>query len=128
MDVKSAFLNGVFEEEVYVELPPSCVTKGHGDKVLKLKKALYGLKQAPRAWNSRIDMYLRENGFLKCPNEYALCAKVCENGDTLFVCLYVDDLIFTSINPRMLGDFKQAMTSEFEKTDEILMKFKMEDC
>ena len=63
MDVKSAFLNGVLEEEVYIEQPNGYVVKGQEDKVLKLKKALYGLKQAPRAWNSRIDKYLKENGY-----------------------------------------------------------------
>ena len=58
MDVKSAFLNGVLEEEVYIEQPQGYEVKGEEDKVLKLKKALYGLKQAPRAWNARIDKYL----------------------------------------------------------------------
>ena len=55
LDVKSAFLNGYLEEEVYVEQPSGFVIKSHEDKVLSLKKALYRLKQAPRAWNSRID-------------------------------------------------------------------------
>ncbi|KAA0056914.1 Retrovirus-related Pol polyprotein from transposon TNT 1-94 [Cucumis melo var. makuwa] len=55
MDVKSAFLNGYLEEEVYLEQPPGYTVKGQEDKVLKLKKALYGLKQAPRMWNSRIN-------------------------------------------------------------------------
>ncbi|CAL1356030.1 unnamed protein product [Linum trigynum] len=55
MDVKSAFLNGYLEEDIYVEQPPGYIVEGQEDKVLKLKKAWYGLKQAPRAWNSRID-------------------------------------------------------------------------
>ncbi|TYK05470.1 Retrovirus-related Pol polyprotein from transposon TNT 1-94 [Cucumis melo var. makuwa] len=57
MDVKSAFLNGYLEEEVYLEQPPGYSVKDQGDKVLKLKKALYRLKQTPRMWNSRINKY-----------------------------------------------------------------------
>ena len=71
LDVKSAFLNGFLEEEIYVEQPPGYVKKGKEDKVCRLKKALYGLKQAPRAWNMRIDDYFQENGFEKCPYEHA---------------------------------------------------------
>ena len=63
MDVKSAFLNGVLEEEVYIEQPPGYMQIGEERKVLRLKKALYGLKQAPRAWNTRLDEYFRKDGF-----------------------------------------------------------------
>ncbi|CAL8115629.1 unnamed protein product [Prunus armeniaca] len=58
LDVKSAFLNGVLDEEVYVEQPEGFVLKNASHKVYKLRKALYGLKQAPRAWHSEIDAYL----------------------------------------------------------------------
>lgn len=67
LDVKSAFLNGELEEEVYVEQPQGYVIEGKEDKVYRLQKALYGLKQAPRAWNSKIDGYLLQNGFTKKP-------------------------------------------------------------
>ncbi|GKD48884.1 retrovirus-related pol polyprotein from transposon TNT 1-94 [Tanacetum coccineum] len=62
MDVKSTFLNGLLEEEVYMEQPEGYVAKGQEGKVLRLKKALYGLKQAPRAWNTGIDKYFQEHG------------------------------------------------------------------
>src|SRR6185503_9181574 len=55
MDVKSAFLNGVLQEEVYVEQPPVFVLRGHENKVLHLVKALYGLRQDPRAWYAKLD-------------------------------------------------------------------------
>ena len=58
MDVKTAFLNGQIEEEVYIEQPKGFELHGRESHVCKLKKALYGLKQAPRAWYSRIDSYL----------------------------------------------------------------------
>ncbi|KAJ7958815.1 Retrovirus-related Pol polyprotein from transposon TNT 1-94 [Quillaja saponaria] len=123
LDVKSAFLHGFLEEEVYVDQPEGYVIEGQEDKVLKLKKALYGLKQAPRAWNNQIDKYFQENGFVRCPHEYALYVKAHENDDVLFVCLYVDDLIFTGNNPIMFEDFKKAMTCEFEMTDMGLMSY-----
>lgn len=123
MDVKSAFLNGLLEEEVYIEQPMGYVIKGHESKVLRLKKAIYGLKQAPRAWNTRIDKYFIANGFTKCPHEHALYAKVNGKGDILVVCLYVDDLIFTGNNPEMFEEFKTAMVREFEMTDIGLMAY-----
>ncbi|KAL0546298.1 hypothetical protein IC582_016205 [Cucumis melo] len=64
MDVKSAFLNGYLEEEVYLEQPSGYSVKSQEYKVLKLKKTLYGLKQAPRMWNSRINKYFLDNGYL----------------------------------------------------------------
>ena len=63
MDVKSAFLNGDLEEEVYMEQPEGFSLTGKEDYVCRPKKALYGLKQAPHAWYSRLDKYLRKQGF-----------------------------------------------------------------
>lgn len=117
MDVKSAFLNGCLEEEVYVEQPPGFVKAGDEDKVLKWKKALYGLKQVPRAWNSRINKYFEEKGFIKCPYKHALYLKNNTNGGIFFVSLYVDDLIFTGNNPDLFKKFKEAVIQEFEMTD-----------
>jgi len=101
MDVKLAFLNGVLEEEVYIEQPPGYMKIGEEKKVLKLKKSLYGLKQAPRAWNTHIDTYFNENGFKQCPYKHALYVKNNE-GNMIFVTLYVDDLIFMGKNNEMI--------------------------
>ena len=90
--------------------------EGKENKVLKLKKALYGLKQAPRAWNTRIDAYFKEHGFVQCPYEHALYVKV-RKYDILFVTLYVDDLIFSENNLDMIEKFKLEMTKKFEMTD-----------
>ena len=66
MDVKSAFLNGNLEEEVYIEQPDGFLLGEDPNVVCRLKKALYGLKQAPRAWYSRLDTYLIQSlGFKK---------------------------------------------------------------
>ena len=69
LDVKSAFLNGVLDEEVYVDQPEDFNIKGEENRVYRLRKTLYGLKQALRPWNSCIDGYLLKNGFTKCPYE-----------------------------------------------------------
>jgi Reverse transcriptase (RNA-dependent DNA polymerase) len=122
MDVKSAFLNGVLEEDVYIEQPLGYMKVGEEKKVLKLKKALYGLKQAPRTWNTRIDTYFKENGFKQRPYEHALYAKK-NGGNVLFFALYVDDLIFMGNNDEMIEEFKGIMTREFEMTDLGLKKF-----
>jgi hypothetical protein len=60
MDVKSAFLNGVLEEEVYVRQPPGFASEKHPHRVYKLRKALYGFKQASRAWYGRLRGFLFE--------------------------------------------------------------------
>ena len=93
LDVKSAFLNGELEEEIYVEPPDGFVIKGKEGKVYKLKKTLYGLKQAPRQWYINIDNYFLQNGFIKSKSEPTLYVKK-QGMSILIVAIYVDDLIF----------------------------------
>jgi hypothetical protein len=77
---------------------------------MDVKSALYALKQAPMTWYSRIDGYfLKKNGFVKCFYGYAIYIMIKKSGDTLIICLYVDNLIFLRNNPKMFGDFKQVM-------------------
>jgi transposase InsO family protein len=121
MDVKSAFLNGFLDKEVYVDQPPGYEVKDQEQKVYKLKKALYGLKQAPRAWYSRIDSYLIANGFSRSENEPTLYVKTDPPGNILLVCIYVDDMIYTG--NLMLQEFKTVMQKEFEMTDMGLMRY-----
>ncbi|KAL3537425.1 hypothetical protein ACH5RR_000791 [Cinchona calisaya] len=75
LDVKSAFLNGELEEEVYVAQLDGFVINGEEEKVYKLKKALYGLKQVPRAWYNKINSYFLQNGFERSENEHTLYLK-----------------------------------------------------
>ena len=121
MDVKSSFLNGVLEEEFYMDQPPGFEFKEQPAKVYRLKKALYGLKQAPRAWYNRIDTYLIKSGFSRSQNEPTLYTKRDQHGKILIVCLYVDSMIY--IGNLELKDFKHAMQSEFEMTDLGIMKY-----
>jgi hypothetical protein len=72
MDVKSAFLNGDLQEEVYVIQPSGFVNQGQEHMVLRLNKVLYGLKQAPRAWNTKLDHTLRRFCFIQSPLEHSI--------------------------------------------------------
>lgn len=113
MDVKSAFLNGKLEEEVYMEQPKGFSLTDKPDYVCKLKKALYGLKQAPRAWYARLDKYLQDKGFKKDSADSNLYTKT-EGGDLLVVLVYVDDIIFGCTNNSSVQWFANSMKSEFE--------------
>ncbi|GJW07799.1 retrovirus-related pol polyprotein from transposon TNT 1-94 [Tanacetum coccineum] len=126
IDVKSAFLNGLLEEEVYVEQPEGYVAKCQEGKVLMLKKALYGLKQAPHAWNTIIDKYFQEYDFTKCLSKYALYVKF-ENKSVLLACLYVDDLIFIG-NSQVKQTDKGIFICQERYAKEILKRFGMDKC
>ncbi|KAK6153106.1 hypothetical protein DH2020_012745 [Rehmannia glutinosa] len=113
MDVKSAFLNGLLEEEVYVEKPPGFEQKTLGDKVYKLKKALYGLKQAPRAWYDTLSQFLADNGFTKGKVDRTLF-RIQDGESILLVQIYVDDIIFGSTNKELCDKFSNLMQGKFE--------------
>ncbi|GKF36753.1 retrovirus-related pol polyprotein from transposon TNT 1-94, partial [Tanacetum coccineum] len=87
MDVKTAFLNGNLQEEVYVSQPDRFVDKDNPYHMYKLKKALYGLKQAPRAWQGK---------------------------ELLLVQIYVDDIIFAASTPKLCDIFAKIMCSKFK--------------
>jgi len=124
LDVKSAFLHGELNKEVYVEQPPGYIVKGEENKVYRLRRALYGLKQAPRAWYSRIEAYFLKEGFEKCPYEHTLFIKKASHSTSLLlVCLYVDDLIFTGNDETLFSSFKYFMMKEFDMTDLGRMRY-----
>ena len=94
MDIKAAFLNGIIEEEVYIEQPKGFVVHGKESHVCKLKKVLYGLKQAPCAWYGQIDGLPASLGFTKSDEDPNLYHKVV-NDEPLILVLYVDDLFLS---------------------------------
>ena len=113
MDVKSAFLNGKLEEEVYVAQPPGFEDPKNPDKVFRLKKALYGLKQAPRAWYDTLKEFLMKKGFKPGSLDPTLFTKSYDN--ELFVCqIYVDDIIFGCTDKRYSDEFAYMMSEEYE--------------
>ncbi|XP_074352885.1 uncharacterized protein LOC141692040 [Apium graveolens] len=116
LDVKSAFFNGVLDEEVYVSQPKGYVKPGHEAKVYKILKALYGLCQVPRVWYSQLNKCLLHLGFIKCPYEHVVYTRKAAN-DFLIVGVYVDDLIITGTTISAIVKFKGEMRHEFDMTD-----------
>jgi hypothetical protein len=113
MDVKSAFLYGKIDEEVYVSQPPGFEDPQHPNKVYKVVKALYGLHQAPRKWYETLATYLLDNGFHRGKIDQTLFIKK-DKGDILLVHLYVDDIIFGSTKQDMCKEFEKLMKDEFQ--------------
>ncbi|GEQ71152.1 hypothetical protein JCM33374_g4833 [Metschnikowia sp. JCM 33374] len=119
MDVKTAFLNGVLEEEIYMTVPPGFtnpVTKGkHKDYVLRLNKSLYGLKQAPLVWNKTMNAELEKQGFKRrCQRTLPLLQR---SGSSLIViALYVDDLLIFKNETEILR-VKRDLSSTFQMKD-----------
>ena len=107
MDVKTTFLNGVIEEEVYLEQPQGFEVEDRHTHVCKLKKALYGIKQAPWAWYERIDGFPSSMGFTKSKADPNLYLKVVKD-DPVILLLYVDDLFLTG-NEKQIKESKKKL-------------------
>ncbi|GJT90801.1 putative ribonuclease H-like domain-containing protein [Tanacetum coccineum] len=113
MDIKSAFLYGQIEEEVYVCQPPGFEDPDHPDKVYKVVKALYGLHQAPRDWYDTLANYLLCNGFQRGKIDQTLFIKR-QKGHILLVQIYVDDIIFGYTKKDLCDEFKKLMKDKFQ--------------
>ncbi|GJZ75799.1 putative ribonuclease H-like domain-containing protein [Tanacetum coccineum] len=113
MDVKSAFLYGKNEEEVYVYQPPGFEDPDFPHRVYKVEKALYGLHQAPRAWYETLSTYLLDNGFQRGKIDKTLFVRM-DKGDILLVQVYVDDIIFSSTKKSLCTEFEKMMHKKFQ--------------
>jgi hypothetical protein len=95
LDVQNAFLHGILEEDVYMRQPPGFEDESKLHYVCKLDKALYGLKQTPRAWYSRLSSKLLQLGFKSSKSDTSLFI-YSSNGVTIFILIYVDNIIVTT--------------------------------
>jgi hypothetical protein len=111
--VKSTFLNGFLEEEVYVKQPPGFESAQFPHKVYRLIKALYGLKQAPRAWYGRLRGFLFSKGFEMGKVDKTLFL-LRQGDDILIVQVYVDDIVFGGLPHSLVARFAEDMSKEFE--------------
>nr|GEW40976.1 putative ribonuclease H-like domain-containing protein [Tanacetum cinerariifolium] len=113
MDVKSVFLYGRIDEEVYVTQPKGFVDPQHPKKVYKVVKALYGLHQAPRAWYATLSTFLLKHGYKRGTIDKTLFFKK-NNRDIILVQVYVDDIIFGSTKKAWCDEFEALMKGEFQ--------------
>jgi hypothetical protein len=116
LDVKNAFLQGTLSETVYCDQPSGFKNTDHPDFVCRLNKSLYGLKQAPRAWYSWFAAYLLSLGFVEAKSDTSLFVFRC-GSDMIYLFLYVDDIVLTTLSASLLQRTIAALRSEFTMKD-----------
>ncbi|KAK8676479.1 hypothetical protein V6N13_142053 [Hibiscus sabdariffa] len=116
IDIKTAFLNGKLEEDVYMTEPEGFVTPENAEKVCKLQRSIYGLKQASRSWNLRFNDAIKEFGFIRNEDEPCVYKKV--GGSVIsFLILYVDDILIIGNDIPTLQSVKTWLSSCFSMKD-----------
>jgi hypothetical protein len=115
MDVKYSFLHGDLHKEIYMEQPLGFI-KNDSSLVFHLKKSLYGLKQAPHAWYSKMDSFLLDIIFSRCHSDNNVYTNRV-NGHLIILVLYVDDLILTGSDPKLISHVNYSLKEKFDMTD-----------
>ena len=116
MDVKTAFLNGDLEEEVYMDQPEGFVVTGKENLVCKLRKSIYGLKQASRQWYIKFNDTITSYGFVEIIVDRCIYIKISGSKFVILV-LYVDDILLAANDMGMLHDVKKYLSKNFEMKD-----------
>ncbi|GJZ19032.1 zinc finger, CCHC-type containing protein [Tanacetum coccineum] len=117
MDVKTTFLNGHLEEEVYMKQPEGFVMSGNEHKVCKLVKSLYGLKQAPKQLHQNFDEVVLSSGFLLNQSDKCLYSKFDSSDKGVIICLYVDDMFIFGTDQNQVDNTKKFLSSRFSMKD-----------
>ncbi|KAH9698737.1 hypothetical protein KPL71_024118 [Citrus sinensis] len=116
MDVKTAFLNGDLDEEIYMKQPEGFIAPGQEKKVCKLVKSLYGLKQASKQWREKFDHTMITSGFKINECDKCVYVKETENGYVILY-LYVDDMLIVGSDDDMIKSTKNMLKSKFDMKD-----------
>ncbi|KAL0411537.1 UNVERIFIED_CONTAM: hypothetical protein Slati_3743400 [Sesamum latifolium] len=112
MDMKTAFLNGFIEKEIFMDQPEGFTTVREEQKVCYLQRSIYGLKQDSRSWNTCFDELIRGYDFIK--NDYDPCMyKKISGSSVAYLVLYVDDILLIGNDVKMLGDIKAWLSTQF---------------
>ncbi|KAL4292152.1 hypothetical protein GQ457_14G024210 [Hibiscus cannabinus] len=117
MDVKTAFLHGDLEEQIYMQQPEGFTQSGDEHLVCRLKKSLYGLKQSPRQWYKRFDSYMIQIGYKRCEYDCCVYVKSLDDGSFIFLLLYVDDMLIAAKNMHDVVGLKDLLSQEFDMKD-----------
>jgi hypothetical protein len=116
MDVKTAFLNGDLNENVYIVQPKGFIMKGKERMGCRLKKSIYGLKQASKQWYLKFDRTIRKFGFKENAENNCIYTKF-KNGKFIFLILYVDDILLASSDVNLLLETKKLLCLNFDMKD-----------
>jgi len=119
MDVKTAFLNGDLDEEIYMTVPEGVIIDDDNNQspsVCKLNRTLYGLKQSPQMWNQKIDQYLITQNFKRLDADHSIYIRRI-NRSLAIIALYVDDLFILSDTIESMTNIKSTLSLKFEMTD-----------
>jgi hypothetical protein len=117
LNVKTNFLHGDLEEEIYMQQPQGYEFKGKEKLVCNLNKSLYGLKKDPRKWYLKFDRFMTEQGYSRChPNHYVYFRRI-ENGSYIILLLYVDDMLVVGYNMHDINVLKNKLSNSFALKD-----------
>ena len=117
MDVKTAFLYGELDEEIYMKQPKGFVLEGKEHKVYKLVKSLYGLKQTPKQWHQKFDETIFSFGFKLNQADKCVYQKFDSHGNGVIISLYVDDMLIFSSSLVQVKEKKHFLSKFFQMKD-----------
>ena len=117
MDVKTAFLHGNLEEEIYMEQPEGFKVQGKENHVCRLKKSLYGLKQAPRQRYKKFESVMSEQSYKKTTSDHCVFVRKFADGDFIIWLLYVDDILIVGKDFSKIDRLKKQLSSSFAMKD-----------
>ncbi len=115
--MKTAFLHGDIDKEIYMEQPESFKVKEKEHLVCKLKKSLYGLKQVPRQWYTKFDSFMEGHGYSKNSSDHCVYVKKFSDGDFIILLLYVDDMLIVGHDTKKIESIKKDLNRSFVMKD-----------
>ena len=117
LDVKTAFLHGDLNEEIYMSQPEGFEVKGKEHMVCKLKKRLYGLKQAPRQWYKKFDSFMVSHEYKRTDADHCVYFRKFTDSNFIILLLYVDDMLIAGNDSKLIGKLKERLFKSFDMKD-----------